>query len=264
MTPAGREWDADAYQRISSPQVAWGRSVLSRLELTGNETVVDAGCGTGRLTAELLERLPAGRVIAIDLSANMLDVAKRELEPRFAGRVHFAQCHLLNGCLAPAADVVFSTATFHWVLDHPRLFRELRGMLVPGGRLVAQCGGGANLARVHDRAMAVMKTKRFVRYLAAWNNPWEFADAVTTEARLRDAGFTDIETWLESAPTPMPDAAAFAEFARAVVLRPYIALLPDESSRAAFIEELTGQFAKDHPPFVFDYCRLNISATKAR
>ena len=261
MTPAGRDWDADAYQRVSSPQVGWGLSVLSRLELTGGETVVDAGCGTGRLTAELLERLPDGRVIGLDISASMLEVAKRELGPRFAGRVHFAQCDLVNGCLARTVDVVFSTATFHWVLDHPRLFRELHGMLVSGGRLAAQCGGGPNLATVHTRAMALLKTRRFVRHLAAWKDPWEFADARTTEERLLAAGFTDVETWLETAPTPMAGAAAFAEFAETVVLRPYIALLPDESLRSEFIQELTDQFAKDDPPFVFDYWRLNISAT---
>ena len=260
MTPAGREWDADAYQRLSSPQVMWGRSVLARLKLDGDETVVDAGCGTGRLTAELLERLPAGRVIAIDLSGNMLDVASAMLEPRFPGRVHFAQCDLLDVCVASVADVVFSTATFHWVLDHPRLFREIRSMLVPGGRLVAQCGGAGNLQRTHLRAMALMKTKRYVRALAAWKDPWEFADAGTTETRLRDAGFTDIETWLESAPTPMPDAETFGSFARTVVLRPYLAILNDDSLRASFIEELTAEFAKDDPPFVFDYWRLNISA----
>ena len=262
MTPAGREWDADAYQRLSSPQVLWGRSVLARLELDGDETAVDAGCGTGRLTSELVERLPEGRAIAIDLSANMIAVAKQLLEPRFPGRVMFAQCDLLNGCVAPVADVVFSTATFHWVLDHPRLFREIHGMLVPGGQLAAQCGGAGNLARAHQRAMAVMKRKRYMRALSAWNDPWEFADAHTTESRLRDAGFTDIETWLESAPTPMPDAETFASFAQTVVLRPYLALLADETLRATFIEEFTAEFAKDDPPFVFDYWRLNISARR--
>lgn len=262
MTPAGREWDAEAYQRISSPQLAWGRSVLSRLELDGDETVVDAGCGTGRLTAELLERLPTGRVIAIDLSANMLDVAKKKLSSRFGARVSFAQCDLLNRCLGPVADVLFSTATFHWVLDHPRLFRELHGMLVPGGRLVAQCGGGKNLARTHERAMGLIKSKPFVRALSQWKDPWEFADAGTTELRLRNAGFIDIETWVESAPTPMADAASFTEFARTVVLRPYLEILPDESQRAAYLETLTAEFARDDPPFVFDYWRLNVSAVK--
>jgi trans-aconitate methyltransferase len=228
--------------------------------LNGDETVVDAGCGTGRLTAELLERLPQGRVIAIDLSANMLDVAKEKLTPRFGERVSFVQCDLVNGCVAPVADVLFSTATFHWVLDHPRLFRELRAMLKPGGRLVAQCGGGKNLARIHERAMELMKSKPFVRSLAQWKDPWEFADANTTEMRLRDAGFIDIETWVEAAPTPMPDAAAFTEFARTVVLRPYLAILPDEAQRAEFLGRLTEEFAHDDPPFVFDYWRLNISA----
>ena len=255
-----REWDAETYQRVSEPQLAWGLSVLARLELSGNETVVDAGCGTGRLTAELMERLPAGRVIALDLSHNMLTVARRELAPRFGRRVSFVQAHLLDRCLGPVADVVFSTATFHWVLDHPRLFRELRDTLVPGGRLMAQCGAAGNLKRTHERATALLKVAPFVRYASAWKNPWEFASAAITQTRLRDAGFVDVDTYVEAAPTRLNDADDFAEFATAVVLRPYLALFPDPAIKREFIGAITRQFASDPEPFVFDYCRLNISA----
>jgi len=260
VSTTGREWDAETYQRVSEPQLAWGRTVLARLDLAGHETVLDAGCGTGRLTAELLDRLPGGRVIAMDLSGNMLSVARRELSPRSHGRVDYVQAHLLDRCIAPVADVIFSTATFHWVLDHPRLFRELRAMLVPGGRLMAQCGGAGNLARTHARASALLGTAPFARFADAWKNPWEFAGADTTRARLRDAGFVDIETSVEAAPTPFENGEAFAEFGAAVVLRPYLALFPDPAIRGAYMEELTRQFATDETPFVFDYRRLNISA----
>ena len=262
MTNTPREWDADTYQRVSEPQLAWGLTVLSRLELQGDERIIDAGCGTGRLTAELLERAPSGRVIATDLSYNMLSVAQRVLTPRFGDRVSFVQSDLLQGCFAPAADVIFSTATFHWVLDHPRLFREIYRQLVPGGRLMAQCGGAGNLKRTHERATALLKVPPFVRFSQRWTNPWEFATAKVTAERLRDAGFEDVETYIESQPTPLPNAEEYAEFARAVVLRPYLALFPDEKVRVLFIQEMTSQAANDDTPFLFDYCRLNIQARR--
>src|SRR6266567_8037125 len=84
---SSREWNAAVYHRLSGPQVSWGKKVLSRLHLRGDEVVLDAGCGTGRLTADLLEALPRGRVVGIDLSQNMLDAAREHLSPLFGARV---------------------------------------------------------------------------------------------------------------------------------------------------------------------------------
>jgi SAM-dependent methyltransferase len=89
------------------------------------------------------------------------------------------------------ADAILSTATFHWFLDHDRLFRALAGALRPGGRLVAQCGGAGNIARLHERADRVMHDPRFAPHFTTWQTPWNFADPSTTCARLRAAGFTD-------------------------------------------------------------------------
>jgi trans-aconitate methyltransferase len=119
------EWDAGVYHRVATPHVDWGLRVLERLPLNGDEIVVDAGCGTGRLTAHLLERLPHGRVIAIDQAANMLAEAEAYLATRSAGRVSFVQMDIQGISLPEPVDGIFSTATFHWVLDHPRLFRAL-------------------------------------------------------------------------------------------------------------------------------------------
>jgi trans-aconitate 2-methyltransferase len=256
------EWEADVYHRVSTPQVAWGQRVLARLPLTGAETVLDAGCGSGLLTAELLGRLPAGRVIAVDRSANMLEQARAYLGPRFGDRVTFTQADLASLEVAEPVDAIFSTATFHWVLDHPRLFRTLYAALKPGGHLVAQCGGGPNIALLRQRAEALLDAPAYRDAAAGWAHPWEFASPETTRQRLVEAGFTDIETGLEAAPTTFADAASFSEFVRSVVLRAHLDAIADGAVRDALMAELTAMAAGDDPPFTLDYWRLNLMATR--
>jgi trans-aconitate methyltransferase len=163
------DWNADVYHQISEPQFRWGLEVLAGLELKGDETVIDAGCGTGRLTAKLAERLPRGRILALDASDAMLEKARKELA-RFSDRITFQQADLGALQLVEAADVVFSTATFHWVMDHDALFRGLYRALKPGGRLHAQCGGFGNLEKHLKLAMGILKLED-VKY------PTFFADA---------------------------------------------------------------------------------------
>jgi trans-aconitate 2-methyltransferase len=257
-----REWNADAYHRVSDPQLKWGIPVLARLPLQGDELVVDVGCGTGRLTELLLERLPRGRVLAVDLSVNMVAAARSYLAPRFDGRIRFARADAAALPIHNRADAIFSTATFHWVLDHPALFRSLHEALVPGGRLVAQCGGGPNIKRVHDRCNVLMASPRYAASFAGWRDPWEFADAETTARRLHEAGFVGVETSVEYTPVLQPDAKAFAEFVGPVICRPHLAHLPDEAARREFMRELTELAATDDPPYELDYWRLNMAARK--
>lgn len=255
------DWDAQRYHRVSNPQLAWGLRVLDRLSLRGIETVMDAGCGTGRLTAELLQRLPLGRVIAVDQSAAMVEAARAHLGPRFGDRVEIRQSDILTVEVDPV-DGVFSTATFHWIKDHPRLFRHLHTLVKPGGFLHAQCGGGENVARLHARAAALIQTDPFAVHFSSWTEPWEFADAATTAERLRAAGWVDVQTELEPAPVVFDGPAEFAEFSETVVMRPYLAYLPSAALRTQFINALTTQAATDRPPFELDYVRLNLHARR--
>lgn len=256
------EWDAASYHRLSAPQFSWGRRVLERLSLNGDEAVMDAGCGTGRLTAGLLERLPRGRVAAVDLSQNMLEEARSHLSPRFGGRVEFVRADLASLPFDKAFDGVFSTAAFHWVPDHPRLFRSLYECLKPGGWLVAQCGGGPNIARLMRRASVLMASEPYAAYFSGWKDTKVFADEMTTAGRLCAAGFTDVETGLEPAPATLSGADEFREFLTTVNMHAHLARLPEGSLRRRFVEELTEQAAQDDPPYTLDYCRLNISACR--
>src|SRR5437773_1415246 len=184
MSDTSRDWDATKYHAVSGPQFQWGQAVLARLDglgLRGDETIVDAGCGTGRLTAELLDRWPKARVVAVDGSEQMLDVARRHLE-RFGDRVSYVCADLQEWHDDACADVVFSTATFHWIKDHPRLFTNVHRCLRPAGWLVAQCGGGPNLAVQHERCDDLRRSERFAPFFVGWIEPWEFSSRETARA----------------------------------------------------------------------------------
>lgn len=256
------DWDAKSYHRISEPQFQWGLEVLSRLQLKGPETVLDAGCGTGRLTAELLSRFPQIQVIAADQSPAMLKQAEAALLPRFEGRVRFLLADLCALPLAQEVDTVFSTATFHWILDHDQLFQKLFAALRPAGQLVAQCGGYKNLEKAHRHAEHVMATPAFSPFFSTWVPPWFFADAESTQARLVAAGFTDVRTWLSSAATPFPDEAELSEFLRTVVLRHHLARLPSAELQEEFLSRVVTALREDNPSLLLDYCRLNIQASR--
>jgi trans-aconitate 2-methyltransferase len=250
MNTGAREWDAETYDAVSDPQFEWGMEVLERLELRGDEVAVDAGCGSGRVTEELLARLPRGRVIAADGSAAMVEKAKE----RLGERADYLVSDLLELELAEPVDLVFSTATFHWIGDHDALFRQLRGVLKPGGRLVAQCGGHGNVAEL-GRAIAVVASRpEFGQHLTQAKGLWNFAGPEETEARLRGAGFTDVRCWLQ--PKPVQPARPL-EFVSTVTLGPILDQLPEEKRRP-FAEAV---LEASEQPLVLDYIRLNIEAT---
>jgi trans-aconitate 2-methyltransferase len=250
------EWNAEVYGRISQPQFAWGQRVLARLPLTGGEVVLDAGCGTGQLTELLVERLPRGRVIALDSSSAMLDQAAKRLG-RFADRVKLVLADLSTHVERPPVDAIFSTATFHWVRDHDRLFANIRASLEPGGHLVSQFGGGANLARVRGRAAALRSSAAFAPFFGGFEEPWHYATAEETRDRLERLGFVEVAAWLEPAPVGFDDPTTYREFVRHVILRDDLTRLPDEASREAFVAAVVEAARDDDPPFELDYWRLN-------
>lgn len=256
------EWDAQEYTRLANPHVVWGQPVLDRLPLRGDETVMDAGCGSGRVTENLLKRLPNGHVIALDISANMLAEAKARLVPQFGDRVSFVQADLQEFTLPEPVDAVFSTASLHWVPDHPRMFRSIFQTLKPGGLLVAQSGGGQNIAALLARVDELMTNERLAPHFNGWAGPWEFASAEETAERLADAGFIDIDTSVEARPTPMSDAKEYRDYLETVVFGSHLARIPSLELRAWFLDTLTEQAALDDPPYLLDYWRLNMFARR--
>jgi trans-aconitate 2-methyltransferase len=266
------DWNAGRYHAISEPQHDWGMRVMMRLAPMPGERILDLGCGTGRLTLTLLETIGTGHVVGVDRSEAMLrEAVARAITRPPVTPLHdaaTAPSHLTyvraDGAALPFADAfdaVFSTAALHWMPDHAAVFSSVYRALAPGGRFIAQCGGGANLRELFDRAAALLATERFAEYGAGWREPWVFADVPTTLLRLEQAGFTSLDVSLEEAPTQFEDRAAYAEFVELICLKPHMAVLP-AAERPAFIEAIADRAAADPEPFTLDYWRLNIAATK--
>ena len=255
MSGQVRDWDATAYHRLSGPQVAMAAAVLDRLELSGDETVLDAGCGSGRVTRLLVERLPRGRVIAVDASPDMVARAREELagDPVDVRRADLAGLRLHDGELV---DAVFSNATFHWVPDHDALFAALAAALRPGGMLSAQCGGEGNVAQLHAAALQAADDAGLHAHFAGWPRPWNFAGVEQTEARLRDAGFEEVRCWTQAWPVEPDEPRAYLQ---TICLGPHLErLAPAEHER--FLDAVMDRLGK-RP--TLDYVRLNIVARRA-
>jgi trans-aconitate 2-methyltransferase len=240
-----RDWDAATYDRLPIPMTRWGAAVVHRLELRGDERVLDAGCGTGQVTALLLDRLPRGRVVALDGSRSMLERARARLGE---DRVEYVEADLEQPLpIEEQVDAVLSTATFHWVRDHDALFRHLAAVIRPGGQLAAQCGGEGNIASIQ----AILDE---LGALEAGSK--NFAAPETTRRRLEAAGFSDIEVSLqpESAPLPAGDLEPYLE---TICLSGLVEGMPKPEAR-----RLVREVASRMPQPIIDYVRLNIRARK--
>jgi trans-aconitate 2-methyltransferase len=251
---SARDWDGKTYDRIAGPMQDMAGPVLDRLVLRGDETVVDAGCGSGRVTEQLLERLPRGRVIAVDASAAMLEAAR--------GRVGSDRATFLHQDLAALdlgeepADAILSTATFHWVPDQPALYWALRGALKPGGRLVAQCGGEGNILDVREAVGAVAAADPEIGAALGDYYPWKFLGPDETRGHLEAAGFTDIEVWLQDWTVDAPDGRTWL---KTINLGGHVERIGDPDLADRFIAAVHEHLGGD--PLSIAYVRLNITAT---
>ena len=253
MSPV-KEWDAGSYQRVSVPHEEWAAALMERLPLSGSETVLDAGCGSGRVTRMLVERLPQGKVIAVDGSAAMVEKVRevlRQTDESFVSDLTALE-------LPDPVDAITSSAVFHWIPDHDALFARMRAALKSSGRIEAQFGGKGNIDEFRRISGEVVAREPYATHLAAagFEEPWFYADAEETEERLRAAGFTEVKAWLQPWEVVPPDPR---EFMRTLILKPHVDSLPPELHEQLLdeVEAAVGE------PFSLRYVRLNISAVAA-
>jgi trans-aconitate methyltransferase len=261
------DWDAQTYHKISNIQLLWGQELLASRQWNGDEIVLDAGCGSGRVTKIISSLVPKGRVYAVDLDQSMISAAKSNLRHVKNIRFVLADISLLE--LTEEVDVVFSNAVIHWIADHYKLFSNLRKLLKDNGEMLIQCGGKGNLRETHRLLEEVRKKSEFIKYFTNWVTPWNFASEEETLVILEKIGFSHIRTKLTKKIAQFSSSEEYKQFMQTVVMKPYLSYLPTDDNlciRKAFVDaflkkkEFQTKFSNESNKWIADYVRLNISA----
>jgi len=255
-------WNAEVYDRIGTPMRGWAQAVIEDLGLTGDETVLDAGCGSGSVTFDLLERLPNGKVYALDSSPEMIEQMERKITESGEKRVVAMQANLTDFELPEQVDVVFSNAVFHWIPDDDALFSCLLLATKPGGRMRVQCGGGNIFAKLGPAWNAASAREPFNIHLGKYRDGKKYRSPEEAAVSLECAGWTEVRTWAFDAPVPFDSEDDAALYLRTIILRDHVANLPEDLHEPYLLAVIAEYIERFGPPFTADYVRLNMWATR--
>jgi trans-aconitate 2-methyltransferase len=260
MTEVNSTWDAELYDRLNKPHRAWARAIIDDLDLSGDEVVLDAGCGSGSVTFMVAEKLPRGKVYGLDYSSEMIEKITRSIAELRVQNVTPIQGDLTDFGLPEPVDLVFSNAVFHWIYDDDGLFRSLLRVTKPGGRLRAQCGGGNIFAKLMTAVNAVCDRDPFNASLAGIDDAKNYRTPEQAVASMERNGWADARADTFDAPVEFSDEEEAAVYLRTIILRDHVRHL-EEGDRESYVREVISEYTRRFgPPFTADYVRLNLWA----
>jgi len=259
-------WDAETYDEVSNTHEEWARKIILSKIWNKKEIIMDAGCGSGRITKILSNLVPLGKIYAIDIDENMIKKAKDNLKD--FKNVKVIQSNLLDinfNNLYSKFNIIFSNAVLHWILDHYTVFKNFYELLLSEGQLLIQCGGYGNLQNAISTFNAVKDSVEFKSYFSNWKVQWNFAKPVETEKILKEIGYRNIKVYLEDYPVIFKDKNSYSIYLKTVVLGPYLKFIPSEKLQERFLQRIVSIKEKENTQeqmLTLDYKRLNIFASR--
>lgn len=246
MPPTNHQWNAADYAKNSGAQLEWARELIDKLALKGDEALIDIGCGDGKISAQIAQALPSGRVFGIDLSPDMVQLARETFDARNHPNLRFLQMDATKIQQARAFDVAFSTAALHWVADHQAVLNGVRACLKPGGRLLFQMGGRGNADAVYEALQIVMEGEAWQPYFEDFGYPYHFLEPEAYERWLPECGFRLKRAELIPKDMVHQGKEGFMGWLRTTWF-PYTDRLPADR-RDPFLDEVVDAYLATHPP----------------
>jgi trans-aconitate 2-methyltransferase len=259
-------WDAETYDEVSNTHEEWARKIILSKNWSGKEIIMDAGCGSGRITKILSNLAPLGKIYAIDIDKNMIKKAKDNLKD--FKNVKIIQTNLLDinfNNICSKFNIIFSNAVLHWISDQHTVFKNFYELLLSNGQLLIQCGGYGNLENTISIFNTIKDSSEFKSYFSNWKEEWNFAKPVDTEKTLKEIGYRDIKVYLEDYPVTFKDKNSYSVYLKTVVLGPYLKFIPSEKLQERFLQRIVSIKEKESTQeqmLTLDYKRLNIFAAR--
>jgi trans-aconitate 2-methyltransferase len=239
------KWDPADYQKSSSAQYNWAMALIAGLKLEEDESILDIGCGDGRITAHLAGLVPNGSVLGIDLSPEMIRFAADKYPPAEHSNLSFRVGDASHLHFSEEFDLVVSFACLHWVKDHLPVLKAVRQSLVPGGRFLMQCGGRGNAARILDLTADVTASPSWKEYFTGFSFPYHFYGPEEYRVWLAEAGLRSHRVGLVPKDMIHQGQAGLESIVRNTWL-PYLERLPDHL-RDEFVKEIVVRYLERYP-----------------
>ena len=255
------EFDGKKYENASAHQKEWGTRLIAELRVTGDERVLDLGCGDGTLTAQIAELIPEGDVLGIDASRGMIDVAA----PKERSNLNFRKLDINDMDFADEFDVVFSNAALHWVKDHKRLLENIHRALRSGGRVCFNFAGDGNCSHFNTVVREAMVQEEFRLFFAGFEWPWYMPSVDEYQVLAGSIGFDNVRLRGENADRFFPDEETMIRWIDQPNLVPFLVHVADpvkDLFRGFVIRRMIEETRQADGRCFETFRRINISATK--
>lgn len=238
-------WNADDYRQNSAAQQQWAQELIAKLNLIGNETVLDVGCGDGKVTAEIASHLSRGQVIGVDNSDAMIALANREYPESSFPNLRFQQMDARELSFDGQFDVVFSNAVLHWIHDHSPVLSGMFQSLKPGGKILLQMGAQHGIRAFMDALDQVLTLPQWSGYFTGFPCPYGFKSIADYQTLLPAIGFEIKRLELIEKHVVHRNNEALKGWVRTTWI-PYTERVP-ENQRADFIDAIADQYLESNP-----------------
>lgn len=245
MDRQGYCWDSEDYLKHSTAQYKWAGELIDKLRLRGSESVLDIGCGDGKVTALISSHLPNGSVTGIDSSEEMVSFARRSFPEQDYPSLFFYCMDARNLTFENRFDIAFSNATLHWVEDHLSVLRGVKTGLKKSGRILFQMGGRGNAQDVVECVNEMMNMDTWKPYFKSFSFPYRFCAPEDYERWLAETGLKAGRVELMPKDMTHEGKEGLAGWFRTTWM-PYLDRVP-EKMRKKFIDTVVGMYVDRFP-----------------
>lgn len=238
-------WNAEDYAKHSSVQARWAQELIGKLNLRGHESLLDIGCGDGKITAKISQALPRGQVVGIDASGEMIKLASDTFVPENYPRLSFRQMDAAAISLPELFDVAFSNAALHWVKDHVAVLKGVKAVLKPGGKILFQMGGVGNARDVARAVRQLISLPRWQKYFDDFIPPYHYYSVAQYQGWLAQCGLSAVRVELIPKDMQHQGAEGFKAWLRTTWF-PYTDRLPVDA-RDTFLNDIVETYLQSHP-----------------
>jgi trans-aconitate methyltransferase len=239
------KWNAADYAGNSSAQAKWGEEFIAQFDLCGDETVLDIGCGHGKLTAALAQQLPGGFVQGIDSSLEMIRFAEKSFPSSAIPNLSFKVCDARRLTFADKFDIVVSFSCLHWIKDHLPVLKGIRRSLKNNGRTLLQFGGKGNAADILAVTDEVIAGDQWGKYFRRFIFPWNFYEPKQYGVWVKQAGLTPQRIELIAKDMVQKSKDDLIGWVRAT-WRPYVCRVPS-ALQNKFLTEIAQRYLARYP-----------------